>query len=121
VTDLVNEQTLADGFVWISIPHTTGALFLSEADAELLADLEKLGKELLRPYEPFRHRKNGNPNGAAHIFASLIGSQLVLPVVGGRVQMGEYQHLIFLELDGPRLRRLQLASLPSDHGREAAD
>lgn len=111
VTDLVADLALPDGFVLISAPHTTSALFLSEADADLLADIERVAAELFAPYEPFRHRKNDNPNAAAHILSGLVGSQLVLPVVGGRLGLGTYQRIVFLELDGPRSRRIQVSSL----------
>lgn len=111
LTDRLAELDLADGFVWLSTPHTTGALILSEADPEMLADIERVAGDLLVPFEPFRHRKNDNPNAAAHLLASLFGSQLVLPVHDGRLVLGQYQRVLFVELDGPRERRLQVAAL----------
>jgi secondary thiamine-phosphate synthase enzyme len=100
VTDLVASRTYPDG-----------ALVLCESDPEMLADLETVAAKLFAPFEPFRHRKNDNPNAAAHLLSSLMGTQLLLPVVGGVPLLGTYQRLIFLELDGPRTRRIQTASL----------
>ncbi|HUG06861.1 MAG TPA: secondary thiamine-phosphate synthase enzyme YjbQ [Candidatus Limnocylindria bacterium] len=116
VTDLVAGQSYPDGLLWVSCPHTTGALLLCESDPEMLADLEQVAAEIFAPFEPFRHRKNDNPNGAAHLFSSLMGTQLLVPVVDGAVRLGTYQRIIFLELDGPRKRRIQTASLAEVRG-----
>ncbi len=113
ITDLLTADLadLPDGFVWISCPHTTGALILCESDPEMLSDIERVAGGLLAPYEPFSHRKNDNPNAAAHLFSSLMGTQLVLPVASGALHLGTYQRLIFVELDGPRSRRLELSPI----------
>jgi secondary thiamine-phosphate synthase enzyme len=111
VTDLVAGRAYPEGFVWVSCPHTTGALLLCESDPEMLADLEKVAAGLFSQFEPFAHRKNDNPNAAAHLFSSLMGTQLLLRVEAGKIQLGTYQRVIFLELDGPRTRRIQVATL----------
>jgi secondary thiamine-phosphate synthase enzyme len=111
LTDRLAALDLPDGFAWISIPHTTGGLILCEADPEMLADIERVAAELLAPFEPFRHRKNDNPNAAAHLLSSLFGSQLILPVMDGRIQLGTYQRILFVELDGPRQRQVRVGSL----------
>lgn len=111
VTDLVAGHRYPDGFLWVSCPHSTGALVLCESDPEMLSDLERVAAQLFAPFEPFRHRKNDNPNAAAHLLSSLMGTQLLLPVIDGVPRLGTYQRLIFLELDGPRTRRIQTASL----------
>lgn len=112
VTDLVQQHARkdGDGFLWASCPHTTAALLLCESDPEMLRDLERTAEDLLRPLEPFQHNKNNNPNAAAHLFSSLMGTQLLLPFER-QVVLGTYQRIIFLELDGPRTRRLQLKHL----------
>lgn len=116
LTDQLRELPLADGFAWLSAPHTTGALLICEADPEMLGDLERVAEQLLAPFEPFRHRKNNNPNAAAHLLSSLFGSQLVLPIRGGQPVLGTYQRVLFLELDGPRDRRLQVAAIGGGSG-----
>ena len=112
LTDRIIDRDYPDGFLWLGCPHTTAALIVCEADAEMLADVETVAGGLLTGFTPFQHHKNDNPNGAAHLFSSLAGTQLLLPVVKGRVQLGTYQRIVFVELDGPRQgRRVQLESL----------
>jgi secondary thiamine-phosphate synthase enzyme len=111
LTDRLAGFELADGFAWLAIPHTTGALVLCESDAELLRDIERVAGEILAPFEPFEHRKNDNPNAAAHLLSALFGSQVVVPVTEGRLDLGTYQRVVFVELDGPRERRLRVAPI----------
>lgn len=110
ITDLVTSLPNPDGFLWLSCPHTTAALLLSESDPDMLTDLEHCALKLFAPLEPFSHNKNNNPNASAHLFSSLMGTHLLLPVEG-RVQLGTYQRIVFLELDGPRSRRIHLKHL----------
>jgi secondary thiamine-phosphate synthase enzyme len=119
VTEQVSSRRWPNGFLWIACPHTTAALVLGEADPEMLADYEKAAAGLFAPFEPFAHHKNDNPNAASHLLSSVAGSQLVLPVIDGRLALGEYQRIVFLELDGPRTRRLQLATLAAGASPEA--
>ena len=108
VTQLVSKQQLAHGIHLLSTPHTTAALVLSEADEELLGDLERAAGELLRPLEPFAHARENKPNAPAHILSSLAGTQLLVEAEAGALVLGRYQRVCFLELDGPRHRRLRL-------------
>jgi secondary thiamine-phosphate synthase enzyme len=114
VTESVRALRLPDGWIMASLPHTTAALVLSEADEELLADWEALGAGLLLPLEPFRHHKNDNPNANAHLLSSLVGNRLTLPVVGGQLELGHYQRIVLLELDGPRRRAIEVRTLRAE-------
>jgi secondary thiamine-phosphate synthase enzyme len=111
ITALVARRVADDGLLWLSTPHTTAALFLCEADAKMLADVEKTAGKLLAPLEPFTHDKNDEPNAVAHLFSSLMGTQLLVRVVDGRLRMGDHQRIVFLELDGPRQRRVWLEAV----------
>jgi len=116
VTDRFTGLPTAGGLVWVSSPHTTVGLLIGEADQDMLADYERVAAELVRPLEPFRHHRNGKPNAAAHILSSLIGTSLVMPVAAGSLELGTYQRVVMLELDGPHPARVvriaALATVP---------
>lgn len=111
LTDRIADRVWPDGLLWVSCPHTTVALVIGEADADMLADYERIAAELFAPFEPFRHHRNGNPNAAAHLVSSFAGTQLLLAVIDGRVDLGTYQRIVLIELDGPKPRRVRLASI----------
>ena len=62
VTDLVTAQRWPDGWLILSVPHTTAALIIGENDPEMLEDYEKVAAGLPAPFEPFKHHRNDNPS-----------------------------------------------------------
>lgn len=116
VTELVAEK-IADsgtGVGFIFVPHTTAAIVISEDDEpDLSEDFKTVAEQWLADVGPFRHVKNNNPNTIAHVLSSFAGPSAQVPVVDGRLGLGVYQNLLFLEFDGPRTRRLQVDFLPT--------
>jgi secondary thiamine-phosphate synthase enzyme len=108
ITEAVSGLPHPGALAWVGCPHTTAGLILCEADDEMLADIERLAAGLLEPFEPFSHHKNDNPNAAAHLMSILLGPNLLVPCRDGELDLGTYQHIIFVELDGPRPRRIRV-------------
>jgi secondary thiamine-phosphate synthase enzyme len=96
-------RDVASGVVWLHCPHTTAALTIQEnADPALRRDyLEHLAK--LVPQPGFRHDEG---NADAHIKASLIGTTQPVLIEDGRLVLGRWQAVYFVELDGPRHRQV---------------
>ena len=93
-----------EGTCTVFVPHTTAAVTINEnADPDVPHDLA-LGLAALAPDLPgFRHAEG---NSAAHLKSSLVGCSVVVPVEGGRLQLGTWQAVFFCEFDGPRSRSL---------------
>jgi secondary thiamine-phosphate synthase enzyme len=113
ITDLVGDRRWPDGLLLLSVPHTTAALVLGEADPGMAADYERVAAQLFEPFEPFAHNRNDNPNAPAHLLSSVAGTQLLLRVDDERIQLGTFQRILLLELDGPKRRRLELTGVPT--------
>jgi secondary thiamine-phosphate synthase enzyme len=97
--------------------HTTTALVLNENEERLLGDIEAFFLALAPPDRPWLHNdlhlRPGIPpdeprNAHAHLIAMLLGNQLSLPVVDGRLGIGRWQAVLLVELDGPRRREVLL-------------
>jgi len=99
---------VTSGLAHISIPHTTAALFLAEDDAELREDYIKIATQTLASVRPFKHIRKNNPNTEAHAFSSLLGASLTLVVENGQLELGTFQNIMFLELDGPKARSVNI-------------
>lgn len=99
-------RDVGGGVLLCAIPHTTAALLVCEDDAELRADLVKVAESWLAHLEPFTHRRNDNPNAAAHVLSAFGGYQLLIPVSQGKPVLGAYQNVLLLEMDGPKQREL---------------
>lgn len=111
LTEVVSRLADDPGLYMASCPHTTAALVLSESDEDLLLDFEGVVARVTAALGLLRHHKNDNPNGAAHIMSGIFGSQVFVPISTSGVSLGQYQRLVFLEMDGPRERTIELTRL----------
>ena len=99
----LSDLTEADGICTIVTPHTTCALSVNEnADPEVPADLTKA----LRALVPNVNFKHGEGNSDAHLLSMLIGTSLSWPYRKGKLVFGTWQGIYFIELDGPRSRKV---------------
>ncbi|MCB2187307.1 MAG: secondary thiamine-phosphate synthase enzyme YjbQ [Deltaproteobacteria bacterium] len=88
----------------VFVPHTTAAVTVNEAaDPTVMQDV--LGVlDRLAPWQgDYRHAEG---NSAAHAKSILVGATVRLPVADGRLSLGVWQGVFFLEFDGPRNRRV---------------
>jgi secondary thiamine-phosphate synthase enzyme len=95
------------GLAFFYIPHTTAALILCEDDDALRDDLVRMSATWLTDSRPFRHIRNNNPNTEAHILSAFGGASVLVAVEGGALDLGAYQHILLLEMDGPKPRELR--------------
>ena len=98
--------------VLIFVPHTTAAVTINEhIDPELVTDFEDALEKIVSDGWPWRHEDADGPNAPSHVRGSLIGPQVLVPVRDGRLALGTYQGIFFCEFDGPRDRKVYLATL----------
>jgi len=87
----------------VQVPHTTAAVVVNEAaDPDVVRDLAAAYQAMV-PQISFAHAEG---NSDAHLLASLLGSSVTLPVEDGHLKLGTWQGIFFVELDGPRTRRV---------------
>jgi secondary thiamine-phosphate synthase enzyme len=104
---------IRNGLAVVSVPHTTCCLSLNEDEPGLKDDIGRLARHLLDPAEPeggFRHDRVDD-NARAHLFASLVGPSVSVPVKDGGLLLGTWQGVLLVEADGPRTRRLDMTFL----------
>lgn len=97
-----------DGLCHVFVPHTTAAVVINEsADPDVARDLVA-AYEAMVPSIRFAHAEG---NSDAHLMATLLGSSVAVPVEGGRLCLGTWQGIFFVELDGPRVRKVRVTLL----------
>jgi secondary thiamine-phosphate synthase enzyme len=102
-----------DGLAFFSLPHTTATLLVCEDDEELRNDLVKVAENWLVNLRPFTHIRRNNPNTEAHVLSAFGGTSVTLAIEDGKLDLGNYQNVILLELDGPKKRKIRCRVLPS--------
>ncbi len=91
-----------DGICQVYVPHTTAAVVINEhADPDVARDLIA-AYEAMVPDIRFAHAEG---NSDAHLMTTLLGSSVMVPVEKGRLCLGTWQGIFFVELDGPRSRK----------------
>ena len=114
VTRAVSESGIRDGLALVYSPHTTAAIRVNEMEPRLHEDMERFLRELLPPDGPFRHDRetvDGRPNAWGHIVSLLMNASASIPVADGALELGGWQRVFFIELDGPRENRKALVRI----------
>jgi len=103
VNTTLAELTSGDGICTIIVPHTTCAISVNEnADPDVPADLTRALRAMI-PNVRFDH---GEGNSDAHLLSMIIGTSLTWPYRNGKLVLGTWQGVYFVELDGPRTRKV---------------
>lgn len=111
IKDLVKSSGIKAGFLILSTLHTTTALFINEFQAALMADVKHFLERLANREHGYLHNCEDcsdceRKNADAHIRALVLGHAVTLPIQGGKIPLGQWQSILFAELDGPRERSL---------------
>ena len=117
----LQKSQIKNGLVNFQTLHTTCPLFLNENEPLLLEDfknhLEKLSpKNLKYNHNDFTQRtinvcQDECKNGHSHCQALHLPSNLTLNIIDGKLQLGQWQRIFLVELDKPKLRKVQIQIL----------
>jgi secondary thiamine-phosphate synthase enzyme len=112
ITPLVDRKLidsgLIDGSVLIFVPGATGALTTIEYEPGLVKDLSDALERLAPRGLEYEHNLRwGDGNGHSHVRASFLGPSLTVPFSHGKLLLGTWQQIIFIDLDNrSRTRKL---------------
>ena len=108
VARAVRESGLHNGTVTVFCPSATSALTTLEYESGCVHDLQRLFDEIADPDRHYAHNARwGDGNGHSHVRAALLGPSLTVPFVEGRLTLGTWQQIIFVDFDN-RSRQRQL-------------
>lgn len=122
LTDLIQEQLdlcgVQEGNVFVYSRHTTAGIVIQENEPLLIKDMSRhLGR--LSPITDDYHHNNFDvrtvnmcedecANGHAHCQHLMVGCSEHLPILGGKLSLGQWQRIFLLEMDRPRTRQVTL-------------
>jgi len=108
VTKIIEKTGLQNGLVTLFTPSSTSALTTIEFESGALEDLRRALDQIAPPSADYKHNLRwGDYNGHAHLRAALLGPSLSIPVVEGRLSLGTWQQILFIDFDTrPRSRKL---------------
>jgi secondary thiamine-phosphate synthase enzyme len=102
----VRQSGLSSGTVTLFCPSSTSGLTTLEYESGCIADLQRLFDEIANPDRHYAHNARwGDGNGHSHVRAALLGPSLTVPFVNGRLTLGTWQQIIFVDFDNRSRRR----------------
>ncbi|MCK4519418.1 MAG: secondary thiamine-phosphate synthase enzyme YjbQ [Candidatus Omnitrophica bacterium] len=110
VDEALKKSKLRAGIISIICSGSTGALTTCEYESGLIEDLKRFFERIIPENQAYDHNKRwGDGNGFSHVRASLIGPSLTIPFNKGRLILGTWQQIIFIDFDNrPRGRKIHL-------------
>jgi len=106
--EALEETGFTNGVVTVFVPGATGGVTTVEFEPGLVRDLEDLWERIAPSGKQYHHDDTwGDGNGYSHIRASLLGPSLTVPFCSGRLTLGTWQQVVFVDFDiRNRSRRL---------------
>lgn len=105
ITSKINElMDIEDGIVSVFSRHSTSAIVVNENERGLLADFEFMLENIVSDKFSYQHDLIDN-NASSHLRSFLLSSGECLPVKNSKLDLGTWQSVFFVELDGPRRAR----------------
>ena len=110
INDLIDIES---GIVSVFSKHSTSAVVVNENEEGLLNDLEFILNSLIPEEFSYEHDRIDN-NARSHLKSFLLSSSESLPIKDSKLDLGTWQSVFFIELDGPRSARTITLTIMGD-------
>lgn len=106
VQQLITDRQMESGICVVYVPHTTAGIVVTEnRDPFMAVDYTKALYQLIPADSEYRNLEG---NFAAHMYASLVGPSQSFIVDNGKLALGAWQSIYFMEFDGGRKRKIRI-------------
>jgi len=103
ITSQVEERVKDGNACLVFTPHATAAIIVNEFEPNIKSDYEKFFSNIANG--DWKHNAIDN-NAEAHLLSALISPSILLPIKNGKLDLGTWQSIMFVESDGPRTRKV---------------
>ncbi len=107
ITSLIANDLQGDGMVHLFVTHTTAAITTADLDPGTENDYLTALKAMT-PLGPWNHPHDPD-HFPDHLWATVIGPSLSIPFKNGALQLGTWQRIILVELNGPKDRTIEIS------------
>ena len=104
----MSKSGIKNGLAHVFAPHATGVIILTEHEPSLDNDIKDFLEKIIPKRAGYRHPSNAH----SHLRSMLLCPDRTLPVIDGRVVLGTWQSLVFVETDvHPRRRTVIMQAI----------
>jgi secondary thiamine-phosphate synthase enzyme len=86
--------------------HITAAVYVNDWEDGLIHDFQTWLEQLAPSGVNYRHHQTGEDNADAHLKRTIMGHQVLVPITGGKLDLGPWEQLFYAEFDGQRKKRV---------------
>ncbi len=117
VTSVLEESKVEDGLVTVFCSGSTAAITTIEYESGVINDLKKAIERIAPSNIPYEHdRRWGDGNGFSHVRAALMKPSLSIPVVKGKLVLGTWQQIVFIDFDNRGRQRSLIVQVIGGEG-----
>jgi secondary thiamine-phosphate synthase enzyme len=106
VEEAVAESGIREGFALVSAMHITASVFVNDYESGLWADIMEWLEKVAPKRADYAHHRTGETNADAHLKRLVMGHQVLLPITGGKLDLGPWESVFYGEFDGQRQKRV---------------
>ena len=109
VKECLKNSGVLNGFVVVFSKHTTAAIIIQENEPLLLEDMSEMLRRMAPKHLRYKHNdfsirtvnmhEDECPNGHSHCQHLALGSSEFIPVIDGKLALGNWQSIFMVELD----------------------
>lgn len=100
IQKVVKKSGLTDGTVTAFVPGSTAGLTTIEYEPGLIRDVPELMEKLVPSNKSYHHDETWHDgNGFSHLRSAMIGPDITVPFSAGKLTLGTWQQVVFLEFD----------------------
>ena len=115
VDRLTQNAPIKNGVACLFVPGSTAALTTLEYEPGLITDFPNTLERIVPRNKNYEHEKRWHDgNGHSHIRAALVGPDLFVPLRNGKLMLGTWQQIVFMEFDVRPRDRTVLVQLVGD-------
>ncbi|MDO8526380.1 MAG: secondary thiamine-phosphate synthase enzyme YjbQ [Deltaproteobacteria bacterium] len=105
---ILESSLIQNGQLTVITQHTTTAIIINEKETGLQKDMLRFLNRIVPKSGDYEHDLtpiDGRINAHSHLQSLLLTTSQVVPVIDGKLKLGAWQSIFFVELDGPRPNR----------------
>lgn len=115
VRSILKESSVVNGLATIFCPGSTGSITTIEYESGVLQDLKKALEKVVPSDIAYKHDERwGDGNGFSHVRAALMKPSLSVPVVSGKMTLGTWQQIVFIDFDNRERHREIMVQIMGD-------
>jgi thiamine phosphate synthase YjbQ (UPF0047 family) len=121
VSEVIEKSGVQDGLVLVNPMHITSAVIVNDDEEGIKKDYIDVLERLVPYNAEYRHNvgdcvddesstahhaSHSEGNAAAHIWRQFMAHQVVMPITDGKLDLGPWEQIFYVEFDGKRRKRV---------------